>query len=397
MRIIYIYQYFGTTAGQWSTRVYEFTKHWVKQGHSVTVITSPYDKSDIVAKYFIDKQTIEGVELIVINVGDSNRFSNWKRVRRSVFFAAVSSYYVLKLRADLIISSSGPITVGLPGLLGKWLTGKKLVFEVRDLWPSGAIEMKIIDRFSGFLGLNFEKLIYSNACRIVTCSIGMMDNINQRFPKFSGKLFTIPNVANEQLFMGIDKSYQFPDWTNKEGVKVFLYAGSLGIMDAVNEAIEGFLFGEIPKEHHLVIIGDGVERDKLEQLVTVNNKQNQIHFIGLIPKLEVYQWYKIAHYSLVLFANYEILGTSSPNKLFDSIAAGVPVIQNTRGWISNLISKVDGGYNIITRKPEEYYEIFSCLDYYKYVKHKGGILNCKNEFRLDNISEKYLNLLKTEV
>jgi hypothetical protein len=42
-----VYQYFGTHNSAWSTRCYEFAKRWVKAGHKVTVLTSPYDKSDI--------------------------------------------------------------------------------------------------------------------------------------------------------------------------------------------------------------------------------------------------------------------------------------------------------------------------------------------------------------
>lgn len=395
MRIIYIYQYFGTPAGQWSTRVYEFTRRWVKQGHAVTVITSPYDKSDITATRFIEKQEIEGVELIVINAGDSNRYPKWKRIYRSVIFSILSSYYAVRLKADIIISSSGPITVGLPGILGKWLGGKKLIFEVRDLWPSGAIEMNIIGTFTGYLGLSFEKLIYSNASKIVTCSTGMMDNIYHRFPKFRDKLITIPNVANEELFNSLESLNKLPDWAKKEGIKVFLYAGSLGIMDAVHEAIEGFLYDDIPKKHHLVIIGDGVERMKLEQLVFCRNKQDQIHFLGLIPKLEVYQWYKIAHYSLVLFANYDILGTSSPNKLFDSIAAGVPVIQNTKGWIYNLILENNAGHNVISRSPRDYFLIFNDSDDNNKIFHTQGIKYCQQIFKLNSTSNTYLQSIES--
>ena len=37
MRILYFYQYFTTPKGSWSTRVYEFTRRWVKAGDTVTV------------------------------------------------------------------------------------------------------------------------------------------------------------------------------------------------------------------------------------------------------------------------------------------------------------------------------------------------------------------------
>ena len=48
--------------------------------------------------------------------------------------------------------------------------------------------MNILGTFASYLGLKFEKLIYSNASRIVTSSAGMTANIKQRFPKFSSKL-----------------------------------------------------------------------------------------------------------------------------------------------------------------------------------------------------------------
>ena len=38
MRILYFYQYFTTPKGSWGTRVYEFARRWVRDGHSVTVM-----------------------------------------------------------------------------------------------------------------------------------------------------------------------------------------------------------------------------------------------------------------------------------------------------------------------------------------------------------------------
>jgi hypothetical protein len=86
MRILFFYQYFGTRRANGVTRVYELTRRWVEQGHKVTVVTSPYDKSDIRAVKLIEKQTIEGINLIIINSGDSNRFQYLSEFGVLLFF-----------------------------------------------------------------------------------------------------------------------------------------------------------------------------------------------------------------------------------------------------------------------------------------------------------------------
>ena len=101
MKITYLYQYFGTPKGSWSTRVYELTRRWVKNGVEVTVITAPYDKSDIKSKGFIHSKLVKGVKVIVINSGDSNQYSFLKRVYKALIFSLVSIYFK-KLATKLI-------------------------------------------------------------------------------------------------------------------------------------------------------------------------------------------------------------------------------------------------------------------------------------------------------
>jgi len=141
LKILVFYQYFGTPSGSWSTRMYEFTRRWVKSGHDVTVVTAPYEKSDIKSKGFISNTNIEGVNLIVINSGDSNRDSFMKRGFNALLFSLTACKMALTEPCDVVIASSGPITIGIPALVAKWFRGKKMVFEIRDLWPMGAIEL----------------------------------------------------------------------------------------------------------------------------------------------------------------------------------------------------------------------------------------------------------------
>jgi glycosyltransferase involved in cell wall biosynthesis len=72
-----------------------------------------------------------------------------------------------------------------------------------------------------------------------------------------------------------------------------------------------------------------------------------VHFLGLVPKYEIAAWYKVAWASFVVFKDRPVLGTVSPNKMFDSFAAGVPIIQNTQGWIRELVEETGCGLNVI--------------------------------------------------
>ena len=144
MKILIFYQYFTTPKGSWGTRIYEFSKQWVKKGHDVTVVTSIYSKSDLKATNLIETQIIEGINVKVINIKIDNKQPVVKRILTFIIYSIISSWYALILKADVVIASSGPITVGIPGLISKIFTKKKLVYEVRDLWPEVPIAVGII-------------------------------------------------------------------------------------------------------------------------------------------------------------------------------------------------------------------------------------------------------------
>lgn len=349
MRIVILYQYFGTPGGSWSTRCYELARRWVRMGDEVTVITSPYDKSDIKPQGYIHRTEIEGIRLVVIDSGDSNTFPLWKRMFRAVRFAVSASYQAATIPCDILIASSGPITIGIPALIARWVKGRRFVFEVRDLWPQGAIENGLIrGKLMERLSYGFEALCYRNAELVVAASIGMEDSIRRRHPRT--RTLVIPNASDIELF-GNGPDIEFPASIDT-GKKTFLYTGSLGLMDAVGDVIEGFAALDDLSDIQLVIIGDGAERRMLQQRVAELGLGANIHFIGLIPKVQVAGWYKIALASFVVFKDFPVWSTVSPNKMFDSFAAGVPIIQNTGGWIRDLVAEQACGLNANMGDPQ---------------------------------------------
>ena len=398
MKILFFYQYFGTPKGSWSTRVYELTRRWVDAGHEVTVVTTPYEKSDIKAKGFISGQRVEGIKLIVVNSGDSNRFALWKRVFRAIEFSLISIYYALRLDYDIAISSSGPITIGLPMIAAKKFRKKKTIFEVRDLWPSGGIELGLIKPgIQSNLALWFEKLCYNNADHIVTASPGQKQHILNRYPK--KKIKVIPNASDLDLF-GKPAAGELPEWA--KNTCLYTHIGSLGLihntaywLDVARElkAIDN------GREVSMVFIGDGVDRPMLEE-----EKQryalDNLHFLGLKPKNELPLWVQNSCATLFATTSNPVQDTSSPNKVFDSFAAGVPILQTSKGWIADLVEKEQCGVNLPLEDPALTAQMMLDLSREQmYLKNLGrNAFNlASSRFNRDQLALEYLSLIEEVV
>ncbi len=351
MHIVYFYQYFGTPKGGWSTRVYELTRRWVKEGHKVTVVTSLYDKSDLKASGLFSTQNVEGIDIKVVNVTLSNKHNFAYRVLTFLHFAILSLYFALKLDYDVAIASSGPITIGLPGLAARYIRKKPMIFEVRDLWPEGAVQLGLLKPgMKQTFAFWFEKKCYEAASAIIALSEGMAESIRSRFGY--DYVHVIPNASDNKLFGSAAVLQETPAWA--AGKKLFVYTGTLGLMDNCSQIVEGarVLQERERDDIQVVFIGDGKEREQLETLATRYQLKN-IKFLGLMPKEKVVPWLKAADAAFLVFKNLPVLDTCSPNKMFDAYAAGVPVIQTTQGWIKELIEKERCGINVSPDQPGE--------------------------------------------
>lgn len=395
MKIIVVYQYFGTPNGSWSTRIYELTKRWVVSGNEVTVITSPYDKSDIRAQGFISKQNIDGINLVVIDSGDSNRFSILKRVFRSILFSVVSSYYAIFLKGDILITSSGPITVGISGLLTKIFTSKKWIFELRDLWPDGGIEMGLIKgRWVIQVSRLFEKLIYQKADFIVTASDGQKHALKNKgvLPERIGIIY---NASDNDLF-GEQRRLSDNDLNMIQGRKYFLHIGSLGYIHNVGYIIDAAnILNNLNSNILILLIGDGNEKNLLQEKVRQLNLKNVL-FLCQMPKKAITPWLSNCVGTLFTTLNNKVQNTSSPNKVFDSFAASKPVIQTTEGWLKELFIEYNCGINVNPNDPNEM--AIAMMDYVANenlaIQHGANAkVLAETKFSRDFLAEKYLNYM----
>jgi len=393
MKILYFYQYFSTPKGSWGTRVYEFAKEWVEKGHEVIVVSSIYSKSDLKATKFIEDQLIEGIKVKVLNISIDNKQSFFKRIWSFIQYSVMSSYYALTIKCDVVIASSGPITVGLPGLIAKYFKGRKLVFETRDLWPEGAIELGIIKNpIVKKIAYWFEKKCYNASSLIVSLSPGMKTYIEKKH--HHKNVISVTNAANIELF---SKETIFNDFGILEKEKYAIYTGNIGM---VNNSYWLFETAKILKQKKrddikILLVGEGQQREELMEKAQQEQITNFIRF-DLMPKDELIPLIQNAIVSLVPLKGTPVLDTSSPNKFFESLAAGVPVIQTTQGWMKDFLIKNNVGFTCNPNDANELADLLISLVDNPFELNEMKIKAkeiAKKEFDKNYLAQKMLNAI----
>src|SRR5690606_11415137 len=140
-------------------------------------------------------------------------------------YAVLASWYALRHPADVVVASSGPITVGLPGLVARYLGRRPFVFEVRDLWPEGAIQLGFLrNRWAIGLARWFERACYRASAEVVALSPGQAEAV--RRVVLGTRVTTVPNASDLALIDRIRPLQDPPGWA--EGRHLILYTGTIG-------------------------------------------------------------------------------------------------------------------------------------------------------------------------
>jgi glycosyltransferase involved in cell wall biosynthesis len=222
-------------------------------------------------------------------------------------------------RPDVIYATSPPLTVALPALAASVRWRAPLVFEVRDLWPEAPIQMGALrNRLAQRLARALERFVYARSTRVIALSPG----IRAALPQDKSEL--VPNSADLDLF----------DPNPASGPFLVAYFGAMGEANDLTAAVEAArLLPDVP----FVLMGDGKRRAALERSAPDNVEFRR----G--SKADVARLAAQSGACLTLFKDVPVLATNSPNKLFDTFAAGRPAIVNMDGWMRELVERNEAG------------------------------------------------------
>lgn len=348
MRITYIHQYFSTMDSAGGVRSYIFSKYLASKGHQVTVITS----DNFLPERYKGRERFEvdGIKVISVKTNYTTNLNFAQRISAFIKFMILSSYLALKTSPDLVFATSTPLTVAFPGLVVKFIKRVPFVFEARDLWPDVPIELGIIkNRLLIFLLKLFEKMTYRFADKIVCISEG----IKEKIPAPDGKKVCIPIGCDLDLFNGVKNS----KWKQDAGItsgSLFLFTGAIGIANCPEYLMEA---AKILKKKNgnnisIALVGKGSAREEVLKIKDEYHLDNVFMF-DPVPKRRLPEVLASADGGLILHGlSPTYRETASPNKFYDYVAAGLPVIFNFQGPLKDLILEKRAGYYVDYQSPE---------------------------------------------
>jgi len=337
MRITYIHQHFRVPTQAGGTRSWEFARRLAVEGHAVTMICG-----GTVRRTFRE----QGFKVVQLPVSYSNSMGTARRIVAFLRFMASATWVALATPADVVLASSTPLTVAVPGVVAATIRRASFVLEVRDLWPEVPIALGALhSKISKFLAQRLEAVAYSRAVRIIALSPGMRDGVLRIRP--SAHVTVIPNACDRELFdiPKIDRLAfrQANGWGANELVVV--YAGSLGrVYDAQWSVKTAAHF--VGEDVRFILIGDGALRESCVQLADQLGLDSGRLLLGPLSKYETAQYVASADLALSTSISEPTLEPASLNKVFDALAAGRPVIFNHEGWLSDLLCQNEAGWKL---------------------------------------------------
>ena len=355
MKVIYFHQHFSTPKGSAGIRSYELARRLLARGLQVTMVCGSFGGGETgLTQPFVGgrrRGTVDGIDIIEFDLAYSNADDFVKRGLTFMKFALRSIGLSFTEKYDVLFATTTPLTAGIPGIFVRWLRGKPFVFEVRDLWPElpramGVIRNPLVLWAMGVL----EWASYRSAHRLVGLSPGIVEGIAHRgVPR--DRIASVPNGCDLGIFAGEVQPWRPPQVRATDLMAVF--AGTHGMangLDAVlNAAAELKRRGR--EDIKLVLIGQGklkaglqaqAARDGLDNLV-FHDPVNKAKLAGLMAATDL---------GLQVLKNVPAFyyGTS-PNKFFDYIAAGLPVLNNYPGWLAEMITEHHCGFAVPPDNP----------------------------------------------
>lgn len=349
---VWLFDPYGPLPGE-EWREHRFTmilKALVERGHTVTWWTAGFD-------HFTKRTRAKDWTPVAVSEGGTVRLVPTPTYRRNISLARLWFEFVFAWRVfrkarkeegpAIIVAADPPQANGVAAVLLSRHFRVPLILDCLDLWPeifdrvlSGPV--RIIARPFLALLARVRSWTYSRAA----AAVASCDTYRQRL------LETVPGLRTDQIstvFLGISVSDVAPHASNRPmpgiaekrpGEFRVIYAGTLATNYDIATVLDTARLLLANERIRFVIAGDGPLRD----FVTARIESEALHnttYLGRIPVADLGDLYAEGDVGLIPYASWSTV--AMPIKLFDYVAAGLPIVSSIMGELSHLMTDYEFG------------------------------------------------------
>lgn len=377
MRILIHCDEYYPTAQACAYRMQVFVDTFMALGDEVTVITSSANK----ANGPIDKEAHK--ERILYSPAiRMKKKTTLMRMLNNLSFGITSIFTAARAgKADVVLTTSPPPLVSIPGWIIAKFKRAKLVYDVRDIWPDVALEMGSFSE-TGFFCKVFKKItgfMYKHADIVTTVSPGKVEKIKGHVssrpgrksgPNHTDKVWLVGNGFDESILKSeLDQAVVEKYELDKKFTCV--YIGNIGLAQGLGALLE-IAAKTKHKEVQFLCFGMGAEKEMLEQRVKDEGLSN-VKFCGVIDHSKVFSILSHAKLSFVPLKNSN-MKDSVPTKIYEALGIGCPVLLAAEGDSADIVDEVQFGRHVSPDKVEQLVEVFDEMvdNYDELISHKDA-------------------------
>lgn len=321
-----------------------------------TLAHAGYDVT-LIAQHDRD-ETVDGVKIIGLPK-PKNRFQRMMCLTLKVFRLA------LKQKADVYHFHPPEL---LPiGILLKLFTRKKVIYDVHEDWPHEIRTREWIvpllrEIIAGIFGV-FEKL----GARLMDGIILAGEAV--RNPMVRGRTIVIHNYAILEYSQELDKATEREYRDNNN--YTLIYVGGLVGIRGIYEMVKAMEFISEKRGVRLQLLGKFVDR-KTENSVRSLEGFSRVELLGWIPYRDIYKHLSRADIGLILFHPLPNHIEAMPNKLFEYMSVGLPIIASNFPLWKEIVEGNECGLTVDPLNPKEIAQAIEYLLDHPELRQKMG-------------------------
>lgn len=347
MHILLIHQAFASLDEAGGTRHHELARYLAGQGHRVTVIASSVSYLSGTTQsgqhpHWVERQQ-DGANITILRTYAFSALHRSFFHRLLGFFSfMISSFWVgMNVpKVDLVWGTSPPIFQGVTAWAVARLKRVPFLFEVRDLWPAFAVAVGVLHQPLLICASEWlERFLYRHADRVMVNSPGYVEHVRARGAR---RVELIPNGADPAMFDPLADGAAFRHRSGLEDKVIAMYAGAHGMSNDLGMVLAAARELKDCPDLVLVFLGDGKDKPVLMAQAQAEGLEN-VMFLPPAPKSEMGEALAAADLCIAILKPLAMYATTYPNKVFDYMAAGRPVVLAIDGVIRSVVEEAGAG------------------------------------------------------